>query len=132
MQLETKSAQSASPASDDPRPRFALCHLELAAADVGLLGQFYTSIGMRSIAQMPQMVILELRGGTHLVITEGEPGNTTLDLMVDDLDDTRALLDEFGAEPGPITHGNPHSTFTATDPEGNRLLVESSHAMGPV
>ena len=87
---------------------------------------------MRPVAQMPRMAILELRGGTHLVITEGEPGNTTLDLMVDDLDDTRALLEEVGAEPSPITHGNPHSTFTATDPEGNRLLVESSHAMGPV
>ncbi len=132
MELRTKPSNPARSMSDDPRPRFAICHLGLLAGDVGLLGQFYTSIGMRSVAQMDRMAILELRGGTHLVITEGEPGTTTLDLMVDDLEDTRRLLEEIGAEPGPITHGNPHSSFTATDPEGNRLLVESSHACGPV
>ena len=132
MKLQTRSSPSAESVSDDPRPRFAICHLGLPAGDVGLLGRFYTSIGMRSVAQMDRMAILELRGGTHLVITEGKPGTTTIDLMVDDLEDTRRLLEEVGAEPGPITQGNPHSSFAATDPEGNRLLVESSHACGPV
>ena len=132
MKLQTETPKPAEPAPDDPRPRFAICHLGLTATDVALLGQFYASIGMRSVAQMDRMSILELRGGTHLVITEGQPGSATLDLMVDDLEDTRRLLEDIGAKPGPITHGNPHSTFTATDPEGNTLLVESSHACGPV
>lgn len=131
MKLQTRRSREES-GSDDPRPRFAICHVGLPARDVALLGQFYTSIGMRHVAQMERMAIVELRGGTHLVITNGEPGTMTLDLMVDDLDDTRQLLESVGAEPGPITRGNPHNSFTATDPEGNRLLVESSHACGPV
>ena len=132
MKTETNSPPSAEAGSNDPRPRFAICHLGLAGADVGLLGQFYESIGMRSVVQMDRMAILELRGGTHLVISNGDPGTATLDLMVDDLEDTRQLLEHVGAKPGPITRGNPHNSFTASDPEGNRLLVESSHACGPV
>ncbi|MCH7747871.1 MAG: VOC family protein [Acidobacteria bacterium] len=132
MKTETNSPPSTDAGLNDPRPRFAICHLGLAAADVGLLGRFYESIGMRSIVQMDRMAILELRGGTHLVISNGDPGTTTLDLMVDDLEDTRQLLEQVGAEPGSITRGNPHNSFTASDPEGNRLLVESSHTSGPV
>jgi len=97
-----------------------------------LLAEFYTDIGMRPVVDMGQMAIVELRGGTHIVIHTGEPGTSTLDLIVDDIDDTRMVLEAIGANPTPIQRGNPHDRFTATDPEGNRLLVNSDHAVGPV
>ena len=118
--------------STDPRPRFSICHVQLTASDPGLLGDFYAAIGMRLVAKMARMSILELRGGTHLVIFRGNPGVSTLDLMVDDLDDIHELLDQMDANPGPIIPGTPHDTFTVSDPEGNVVLIESSHATGPV
>ncbi len=118
--------------SDDPRPRFSICHVQLTATDPAVLGEFYASIGMRLVAKMAQMSILELRGGTHLVIFRGEPGVTTLDLMVDDLDDIHTLLSEMEANPEAIVPGSPHDTFAVKDPEGNALLIESSHVTGAV
>ena len=116
----------------DSRPRFAIGHVPLPGTDIGRLADFYERIGFRKIARMPGMAIMELRGGTHVAIHKGAAGETTLDLMVDDLDDTRAVLTAAGAEPGEIRRGFPHRSFTATDPEGNVLLVQSSHVAGPV
>lgn len=118
--------------NDDPRPRFGIGHLSFPAADVGRLTEFYTSIGMRLVVDMGRAAILELRGGTHLIIQSGQPGNASLDLIVDDIDETHALLDGAGTDPSPIQRGNPHDRFTATDPEGNTLMVNSNHAIGPV
>lgn len=116
----------------DRRPRFAIGHVPLSGSDIGRLAEFYERIGFRKVARMPGMAILELRGGTHVAIHKGAVGETTLDLMVDDLDDTRDVLAAAGAEPSEIRRGFPHRSFTATDPEGNVLLVQSSHVAGPV
>lgn len=116
----------------DHRPRFSICHVGLTANDPNRLGDFYADAGMRRVAQMARMSILELRGGTHIVISEGESGVTKLDLMVDDLGETHELFERLGANPTPIVPGSPHDTFNATDPEGNALLVESSHVSGVV
>lgn len=64
----------------------------------------------------------------------GIPGASTgsLDLIVDDVDETHAVLDAAGATPSSIERGSPHDRFTATDPEGNVLVVNSNHAIGPV
>ena len=55
-----------------------------------------------------------------------------LDLIVSDIDDTRAVLDDAGAQPGPIERGHPHDRFVASDPEGNTLYVSSDHSIGIV
>ncbi len=116
----------------DPRPRFAIGHVSLPAGDVDAVADFYERLGMRSVARMKGMAILELRGGTHIVVSDrGQPVGR-LDLMVDDVDETRALMAEAGADPSEITSGGVHRTFTATDPAGNELVVNSSHVMGPV
>jgi len=87
---------------------------------------------MRLVVNMGRVSILELRGGTHIVVRSGEPGTATLDLIVDDIDETRSVLAAAGADPGSIQRGNPHARFIATDPEGNTLVVNSNHAIGPV
>lgn len=126
------AAETVADPSVDPRPRFGIGHLSMEAADVAGLTRFYTTIGMRLVVDMGRMSILELRGGTHLILRAGRPGTGSLDLIVDDIDETRAVLDAAGAEPTEIVRGNPHDRFTATDPEGNALVVNSNHAIGPV
>ena len=116
----------------DPRPHFAIGHVPLSGEDVGRLADFYQSIGCRRVARMPGMAILELRGGTHLAIAKGETGVGVLDLMVDDLDQTWTMLEGAGARPGAVRRSFPHRVFEATDPEGNRMIVHSSHVPGEV
>lgn len=120
---------------DDPedlRPRFGIGHMSITAADVESLTDFYAAIGMRLIVNMGRMSIVELRGGTHLIIGSGEAGVANLDLIVDDIDATRSVLETEGASVGDIRRGSPHDQFIALDPEGNRLVVNSNHAMGVV
>lgn len=116
----------------DQRPRFGIGHVMLPAVDVGRMADFYTSAGMRLVVNMGRMAILELRGGTHIVINQGAPGGSVLDLIVDDIDETRRVLDAAGAAPTIIVRGNPHDRFTATDPEGNTLVINSDHSIGVV
>lgn len=114
------------------KPRFAIGHLALEANDVAQLTRFYTAIGMRLVVEMDRFTILELRGGTHLIVQPGQPGQTSLDLIVDDIDETRQVLIDAGATSSEIRRGSPHDRFTATDPEGNALTIHSNHAIGPV
>ncbi len=104
----------------------------MPVGNVDRQADFYASIGMRMVVSMGRMAILELRGGTHLILSGGSAGTSTLDLIVDDIDDTHKVLGDAGANPSPIQRGNPHDRFTATDPEGNTLLVYSNHAIGEV
>ena len=123
------------PTRDEGReaiPRFGIGHVSMPAADIDRLADFYTGIGMRLVVNMGRIAILELRGGTHIVLAPGEAGTTTLDLIVDDIDGTREVMAAADADPSTIQRGNPHDRFTATDPEGNTLIVNPNHAIGPV
>lgn len=128
----TNTETLTSPTGADERPRFAIGHIALPVGDVDAMTDFYTRIGMRLVVNMGRMAIIELRGGTHIILQRGTPGSGSLDLIVSDIDDTRAVLDAAGAEPGPIERGHPHDRFVATDPEGNTLFVSSDHSIGIV
>jgi catechol 2,3-dioxygenase-like lactoylglutathione lyase family enzyme len=128
--LQEPGSSEAAPTDD--RPRFGIGHLSIEARNVADLANFYTKVGMRLVVDMGRFAILELRGGTHLIVQPGTAGGATLDLIVDEIDQTHALLEANDAQPGPISRGNPHDRFVATDPEGNTLVVNSNHAIGPV
>ena len=132
MSVLEHNPRSVSDTGEDRRPRFGIGHMAITAADVDTMTNFYTAIGMRLVVNMGRMSIVELRGGTHLIIQSGEPGVATLDLIVDDIDETRAVLEAEGSSPSVIQRGNPHDRFIATDPEGNTLVVNSNHAIGVV
>jgi hypothetical protein len=90
---------------------------------------------MRLVAQRDAFAVLELRGGTHLVITAtgaAEPDEVPFDIMVDDLEAAWQRYAEAGLEPTPITAGGIHSAFTITDPAGRPVTVNSSHVVGAV
>ena len=128
------STDSSPPQTGDQldRPRFAIGHIGLTAADVEELARFYVEIGMRPVLTTERMAIIELLGGTHIVISSGPAGGQQLDLIVDDIDETRTIVAAASGAPSEIRRGSPHSTFIATDPEGNQLTIHSTHAIGPV
>ena len=132
MSILQEQPQSVSEPREDRRPRFGIGHVAITAHDVDTMTDFYTAVGMRLVVNMGRMSIVELRGGTHLIIQAGEPGVATLDFIVDDIDETRTVLEAQGASASAIQRGNPHDRFVATDPEGNTLVVNSNHAIGAV
>ena len=75
----------------DGRPRLAVGHVSLEVEDVGEAYAFFVRHGMRDIFRGEDFGVLELRGGSHLVLSRAkaaiEPGREApFDLMVDDID----------------------------------------------
>lgn len=121
----------------DPRPGVAIGHIgPHPVTDLDATVRFFEHLGTRTVAVMSHMAILELRGGTHLIVRaveQVEPGaRASFDLMVDDIDATHAVLDAAGLRPTPVERGGIHSSFTVIDPSGTAVPITSSHAMGPV
>ena len=120
----------------DLRPDVWIGHVGLATNDLEASVDFFRIIGMRIVVSMPQFAILELRGGTHLVL-RAENNKVSMparfDLMVDDLNVMRERLRAAGYKPTAINHtGGPHSSFEVVDPSGILLEFTSSHVSGPV
>lgn len=116
----------------DERPRFGIGHITLDVTDVARSVAFYQAIGMRLVVDMGDAAILELRGGTHLIVRRSQSVDGSLDLITDEIDETHQLMAANGANPGKIKRGSPHDRFVAADPDGNTLVVASNHAVGPV
>ncbi|WP_392533540.1 VOC family protein [Nostoc sp. C117] len=119
----------------DTRPPVAIGHVRLYVSNVLEASEFFIKIGLRPIAQSEQVAVLELRGGTHLVLrTSPEaiaPGTKTpFDLMVDDVFATREAFSEWGLTVSEIETGRIHNTFTLTGPDGYLLPLTSSHTDG--
>lgn len=131
MTITERDAFATNP-TNSQLPRFAIGHMSIEANDVDCLTKFYTDAGLRLVVNMGPMSIVELRGGTHIIVRSGRGGHASLDFIVDDIDDTHAVLKAAGAEVTSIRRGNPHDSFRAIDPEGNTLMVHSTHAIGLV
>ena len=79
--------------SVDQRPPIWVGHIHLATERLEESEVFMRAIGMRPIAKGEDYAVLELRGGTHLVLSQARavaPGTAAFDLMVDDLEAARA------------------------------------------
>ena len=119
--------------SMDGRPRLAVGHVNLEVEDVGDAYAFFVRHGMRDIFKGDDFGVLELRGGTHLVLSRAkaaiEPGRKApFDLMVDDIDEARAEFTSTGVTATEIARGRIHDTFHIDGPSGYRFAVTSSHA----
>ncbi len=121
---------------DDPRPPVWVGHIgPHVVDDLDASLEFYAKLGMRVVAQMASMAVLELRGGTHLIVQVGDVtpgGSAPFDLMVDDLDATHDQFTELGLDPTAISRGRIHDAFAVTDPAGWIVTFNSSHVSGPV
>ena len=119
----------------DERPSVWIGHTVLSVSDVNRSADFWSEIGMREVERNPNVAVLELRGGTHLVLVPGEPAGGTdapFDLMVDDLEATHSEWSARGFDPSPIERGRIHASFAVRDPDGYRVTVNSSHVVGEV
>jgi catechol 2,3-dioxygenase-like lactoylglutathione lyase family enzyme len=120
---------------DHERPALWVGHVALRVTDLAKSTDFYLELGMRLVAHDERVSVLELRGGTHLVLLPAD-GAVALetpapfDLMVDDIDATRKQLDERGLLPSPMRSNPIHRSFTLLDPSGYALVFNSSHASG--
>jgi catechol 2,3-dioxygenase-like lactoylglutathione lyase family enzyme len=117
------------------RPPVWIGHVVLSVKDVDASAEFWRGIGMREVERNPKVAVLELRGGTHLVLVPGTPpgeGDAPFDVMVEDLDETHGAWTARGLDPSPIEHGRIHASFTVRDPNGYRVTVSSSHVVGEV
>ena len=117
-------------------PSVAIGHVILRVADPRRGAAFYGALGMRSIWEADEMAILELRGGTHLMLFKAEeksPGRAidSFDLMVQNADDFHAELQKRGVPTTAVrdTYGG-HRMFELTDPDGYVLTVLSDHTEG--
>ena len=114
----------------DPRPPVWVGHVAMYSARVAESSEFMQQIGMRLIFAGDGVAVLEMRGGTHLVVTsdsESELVKGSFDLMVEDLDDTHKQYTELGFGPGEIERGQIHDSFELRDPGGTTITFNSSH-----
>ena len=122
-------------AFEDNRPSVAIGHVSVRVNKVAETTDFLVKLGLRSIHQSENFAVLELRGGTHLVLRPAEekitPGTASpFDLMVDDVETARKIYGDAGMDPSAIEKGKIHQWFTLSDPSGYEITVTSSHAGG--
>jgi hypothetical protein len=119
----------------DPRPALAIAHVVLETDRMAESAAFMRSIGLRPIFEGPETSVLELRGGTHLILIRKDViqgGDASFDLMVDDLQATHRRFVALGLAPSPIEARRSigHEVFTVREPAGHRITIFSSHASG--
>lgn len=119
------------------RPSIAIGHVTLKVSDVVRSADFYKKLGMRVIVERESIAILELRGGTHLLLFQDKSKRRrrvvrTFDLMVDDADRFHDHLKARGIEASPVRKDrlSGHRMFELTDPDGYVLTVLSDHTEG--
>jgi catechol 2,3-dioxygenase-like lactoylglutathione lyase family enzyme len=132
-------------------PAAALAHFIMKVDDIDTSYQFYAKLGLRQFGIFPDLAIIELRGGTHILLFSkhdelpfslssshlGQRGaffNERLDLMVDgrsksDLGVYRTTLLEKGVSVDAIAQDQffGHYYFQLVDPDGNGITVYTSH-----
>ena len=117
----------------DKRPRAAIAHVLLGVRDVPSAITFFSEIGLRPIVTRQNFAVMELRGGTHLVLQASRRkvrrGKAApFDLMFDDVAAMRRRCVKLGFKPSSLQRGRIHDAFTLTGPGGYRFTIFSSHA----
>jgi catechol-2,3-dioxygenase len=131
----------------------AVAHLVFKVADLKSSCQFYSNLGIPPFATDEKVAIIELRGGTHLLLLEvdqlvGEGVAESLtgqfhkrfseqfDLMIkgkglNELKQYRSELISRGIAAGEIPDETffGHHLFCIKDPDGNGITIYTSHAI---
>jgi catechol 2,3-dioxygenase-like lactoylglutathione lyase family enzyme len=105
----------------------------LPVKDVSATNAFLQELGLRPVFERETLAVLELRGGTHLIVEKSrkriKPGaQAPVDFMVDDVKKARAKYAEMGLKPTRIKSGTIHSSFFVPGPDGWSYKITSSHA----
>lgn len=137
---------------DDFLPAASLAHFVMKARNIEQSFEFYVGLGLRAFGKFPGLAIVELRGGTHLLLVQKEDnqfdvlqnsrvgqrpefGNERIDLMIagrtkTDLELYRDKLVTKGYEPSVIPDGDlyGHHYFSLEDPDGNGVSFYTNHS----
>jgi catechol 2,3-dioxygenase-like lactoylglutathione lyase family enzyme len=120
--------------NEDLRPSVWVGHVVLETDRIAESVAFMRKIGMRSVVERPEVAVLELRGGTHLVLIAKPtvtPRDAPFDLMVEDLRSSHELFTELGLEPTPIEKlSREHDYFKIREPAGHVISIVSNHVSG--
>ena len=121
--------------SSDKRPPVALGHVRLPVKNVPTTSTFLQELGLRAVFEKDTFAVLELRGGTHLILEKSrnrtKPGTQApVDFMVDDVNKARAKYAKMGMKPTRIKTGTIHSSFFIPGPDGWSFKITSSHTSG--
>ena len=121
--------------SIDKRPPIAVGHVRLPVKNVSTTSAFLQEFGLRKIFEKDTFAVLELRGGTHLILEKSrsriKPGTQApVDFMVDDVKKARAKYAKMGMKPTRIKSGTIHSSFFIPGPDGWSFKITSSHTGG--
>ena len=135
QEMATRSRWMRKPDEKAPkaeRPPVWFGHEHLAVMDIPRSTAFFVKLGLRLIGTFEKVAVLELRGGTHLILEPADNptkrrAKAPFDLMVEDLDRTRADYVVAGLKPSVIADGKIHRSFTVTEPSGYAITVNSSH-----
>ncbi len=118
-------------------PAVAIGHVSLRVTDPRLSAAFYKGLGLREVLIRDEIAILELRGGTHLMLfrAKRKPKAApvrSFDFMVDDIDKARAQYVAAGVACGSLEEDRlgRHHWFEITDLDGHVIGVYSSHVEG--
>jgi hypothetical protein len=127
--------ERAVPDTTDQRPPVAIGHVRLNVSDVGAAARWLETVGLRPIVTMDGLAVLELRGGTHVVVRNAEPPpaprtGAPFDLMVDDIEAAHRDYAAKGLSPSEIRRGRIHDSFEVAGPSGWTFTINSSHASG--
>ena len=131
MTAKTENSRKAPGA--DARPPVWVGHVSLEVSDFAASRAFFLSLGMREVALRDGLSVLELRGGTHLVLrgVAGVTGGVApFDLMVDDLRAQRLALTESGYLPGEVRGGGVHMFFLVEGAAGGGFTFSVSPFCG--
>jgi len=119
--------------SADTRPPVAIGHVRIEVEDVTVATDAFARLGLRRIFDGDNFAVMELRGGTHLVVRRaagpvaaGTPA--PFDLMVDDIDAAKEGYKAAGFKASRTKRGSIHDSFEVDFPSGYRLTINSSHA----
>ena len=112
------------------RPPVWIGHVRLQTPKLEETEAFMRQVGLRPLFRGDDIAVMELRGGTHIVLARRESagaGDAEFDFMVEDLDGTHAEFRKQGLDVTEIERGRIHDSFRVTEPGGNSIVVNSTH-----
>ena len=112
------------------RPDVWIGHCSLKTVDLDGSHDFMLKIGLRPVFKNEKISIVELRGGTHLILSydeTAEGGKADIDFMVEDIDLSFQQFQSLKLELSELSRGTIHDSFVVTEPGGNQITVNSTH-----
>ena len=132
-------------------PELAVAHLVFKVADLKTSCQFYSNLGLPPFFIEEKVAIVELRGGTHLLLLEGDQLADMAESVTGQFH--KRLAEQFdlmikgkglnelkqywldlisrgiaaGEIPDEMFYG--HHLFSIKDPDGNGITIYTSHEM---